>query len=157
VEALYTLAKSRLPTALEAKFAEFPAVLIETHGKDLTVSAGPSRSETPAPGASTPTIPASASSAPASVQAPVQPVKEITEKLEALNTATISVDATFMASADDLFRLLTDENRIPSWSRAPAKVRFEHYACTEKFLYRLDLVDSRARFGVFSVQWGCQW
>lgn len=29
-----------------------------------------------------------------------------------------------MAAADDLFGLLTDEKRIPMWTRAPAQVRF---------------------------------
>ena len=55
VEALFNLAKSRLPAALEAKFAAFPAAIIDTHGKDLTVSADPSRQGSPAPsGASAP-------------------------------------------------------------------------------------------------------
>ena len=42
---------------------------------------------------------------------------------KAHNTTSLSVDAHFMAAADDLFGLLTDEKRIPSWTRAPAKVR----------------------------------
>jgi activator of HSP90 ATPase len=108
-----------LPTALEVKFAEFPVALIETHGKDLTVSTGPSRSETPAPHTGTSTPAVISSSTP-----PVQPAKQVAEKLKALNTARVSVEASFMAAADDLFGLLTDEKRIPSWSRAPAQVRF---------------------------------
>jgi activator of HSP90 ATPase len=35
-------------------------------------------------------------------------------------------EATFMAAADDLFGLFTDERRIPSWTRAPAQVIREH-------------------------------
>jgi activator of HSP90 ATPase len=119
VDALFKLAKTRLPTALETKFAEFPSAIIETHGKDLQVagSGDPSRSGTPVQ----PATPASASGSqrqPASVKsgANVKPV----------NTTAVTVEANFMASAEDLFSLLTDENRIPSWTRAPAKVLTPH-------------------------------
>ncbi|EDR03222.1 uncharacterized protein LACBIDRAFT_192730 [Laccaria bicolor S238N-H82] len=115
VNALFALAKTRLPTALETKFATFPSAIIDTHGKDLTISADPSRVGTPAPGSGTSTpAPAVASTSSAA------PVKKPTEK-KALNTSTITVEANFQASADDLFGLLTDEKRIPLWTRAPAK------------------------------------
>lgn len=39
-----------------------------------------------------------------------------------MNTSTIRVEAQFMVSAADLFGYLTDETRIPAWTRAPAKV-----------------------------------
>lgn len=114
VDALYQLARKRLPTALEAKFAEFPAAIIDVHGRDLTKSTDTSRTGTPAPGgAPTVSMPASASATPAA------PVKKA--ELKAGNTTSIKVEAAFMASADDLFSILTDEKRIPSWSRAPAK------------------------------------
>ena len=119
VDTLFTLAQSRLPTALEVKFAEFPTALIEIHGKDLTVSTGPSRSETPAPQAGTST-PAAAAPVP-----PIQAAQHVAEKLKTLNTAQVSVEATFMAAADDLFGMLTDEKKIPSWSHAPAVVRVQ--------------------------------
>lgn len=38
------------------------------------------------------------------------------------STATVEVKATLHASAEDIWGLLTDEKRIPMWSRAPAKV-----------------------------------
>lgn len=88
--------------------------MIDTHGKDLTVSADPSRSSTPAP------APVAATSFVASTTStPAQAVKKPPAK--AVNTATVTVDAGFMASADDLFSILTDEKKIPSWTRAPAK------------------------------------
>jgi len=114
VDALYKLAKTKLPTALEAKFAEFPAAIIDTHGKDLTVSTNTSRAGTPAPAAATP-----AAKAVVTPAAPNGPVNKAEPK--AINTTSITVEAAFMASADDLFSILTDEKRIPSWSRAPAK------------------------------------
>ena len=115
--ALYALARERLPVALEAKFAEFPVAITEKHGKDLTVSGAPSRTGTPAP-TSVP-VTASGSTAP-SVPAPAEPA---TAAKTALNTSKIVKEATFMAAADDLFGLLTDQQRIPSWTRARAEVR----------------------------------
>lgn len=115
VDALYKLAKKKLPIALEAKFAEFPLAIIETHGKDLTVSTESSRTGTPIQ-----TATGVSGSRMNNTAAPSPPVKSA--EVAAINTTTITVDATFMASADDLFSILTDENRIPMWSRAPAKV-----------------------------------
>ncbi|KAJ7782704.1 activator of Hsp90 ATPase [Mycena metata] len=113
VNSVFALAKSRLPTALETKFAEFAVALVDTHGKDLTVSGDPSRSGTPTPAAST-SGPAAGTSAPA-------PAAPKPEKKSNINTTKITVEGSFMAAADDLFGLLTDEKRIPMWTRAPAQ------------------------------------
>ena len=121
VDALFQLAKKSLPAALEAKFATFPAAIIETHGKDLTVSAEPSRQSTPAPSGSSSAPAPAANDAALKKKADGAGVVKSTQK--ATNTTAVSVDAHFMASADDLFGLLTDEKRIPAWTRAPAKVR----------------------------------
>ncbi|KAI1791700.1 activator of Hsp90 ATPase [Ganoderma leucocontextum] len=115
VDALFQLAKSRLPAALEAKLSTFPSAIIDTHGKDLTVATQPSRQGTPAPSG---TASGSGAAAAKKADAPAAAVKRA-EK--ANNTSTVTVDAHFMASADDLFTLLTDEKRIPAWTRAPAK------------------------------------
>ncbi|KAF8077663.1 activator of Hsp90 ATPase [Lyophyllum atratum] len=115
VESLFGVARSRLPTALEAKFAEFPVALIEIHGRDLTISKDPSRAGTPSPASVSSPVPGAAST---STFAPVPPKKPDTK---AFNTTVITVEANFQASADDLFSLLTDEKRIPIWTRAPAK------------------------------------
>jgi activator of HSP90 ATPase len=121
VSALFELAKSRLSTALETKFAEFPAAIIDTHGKDLTVSADPSRSGTPAPpGASTA---AATSATPGATPAATASATLAKAKVNNnFTTSKVHVEATFMASASDLFSLLTDEKRIPTWSRAAAQV-----------------------------------
>ncbi|GLB34674.1 putative activator of Hsp90 ATPase, N-terminal [Lyophyllum shimeji] len=116
VEALFDVAKSRLPPALEAKFAEFPVAIIETHGKDLTVSEDPSRAGTPAPAAASAS--AYAPGAPAA-SPPTQPKKA--QQPKTLTTTEVTVESNFQAAADDLYSLLTDEKRIPAWTRAPAK------------------------------------
>ncbi|KAG6854581.1 hypothetical protein C0991_004917 [Blastosporella zonata] len=114
VDALYQVAKTRLPAALEVKFTEFPAALVDTHGKDLTVSGDPSRAPTPAPPSGTTPVVASSSS-----PAPVLPKKVEPKKL---NTKTVTAEANFKANADDLFGLFTDEKKIIQWTRAAAQV-----------------------------------
>ena len=126
VNALFQLAKARLPAALEEKFAAFPAAIIDTHGKDLTVSAQPSRQGTPAPSGSGSAPPASNAAAgtgsDAALKKKAQGAGAVKGVEKATNTTTVTVDAQFMAAAEDLFGLLTDEKRIPSWTRAPAQV-----------------------------------
>ncbi|KAH9832879.1 activator of Hsp90 ATPase [Rhodofomes roseus] len=113
-DALLALAKKSLPAALEKKFAEFAAAIIDTHGKDLQVSsssAEPSRQGTPAPPATS--APASSGSAKPSTSAPAKAAPKV-------NSTSVSAEANFMAAAADLFDLLTNEKRIPMWTRAPA-------------------------------------
>ena len=101
-----------MPVALEAKFADFPVAIIETHGRDLTVSAEPSRTGTPVQSVN----------ATFATPAPKPAVKSPPPKTTTVDTSTVEVEATFMAAADDLFSLFTDEKRIPVWTRAPAQV-----------------------------------
>ncbi|KAL1743710.1 activator of Hsp90 ATPase [Schizophyllum fasciatum] len=117
VDAVFKLAKARLPTALEAKFAEFPAALVQTHGRDIQVGT-PSAS-----GTSTPVTGGAAAAKPAE-SAPAKPAstpKPAAPPAKALNYSAVETEASFMASAADLFSLLTDEARIPAWTRAPAQ------------------------------------
>jgi activator of HSP90 ATPase len=114
---LFTVAKLRLPKVLETKLSSFPGVIIDVHGKDLTVSADPSRSGTPAPGTSTSAPIAAVASSSSST-----PVEKPKARVKNVNSATVVVEADFQASAEDLFGLLTDAKRIPAWTRAPAEV-----------------------------------
>ncbi|PBK93203.1 activator of Hsp90 ATPase [Armillaria gallica] len=113
INELFEIAKANFPKILEDVFAKFPAAIFETHGKDLTVSTEPSRANTPKPAAATPS-----STTPAAPEAAPKPAKK---EPKAVNTATVVVDGTFKAAADDLFGLLTDEKRIPIWTRAGAQ------------------------------------
>lgn len=117
VNALFAFAKKQLPGVLEAKFAAFPKVLLDIHGRDLVVphpeSNETSRTATPQPATNYSPAP------PTSVAAPVKPKPK---PATTTNTSVVTVQSSFMASGDDLFALLTDESRIPVWSRAPAQV-----------------------------------
>jgi activator of HSP90 ATPase len=116
VDALFELAKTGLPPLLEAKFTEFPKAIIESHGRDLTVSTEPSRAATPSGNGSTNTPNTFKTSATSTDQ-----TMAVQKPAANLSTRTVHVEANFQASADDLFSLFTDEKRIPAWSRAPAQ------------------------------------
>ncbi|KZP01059.1 activator of Hsp90 ATPase [Calocera viscosa TUFC12733] len=123
-EAVLKLAQTKLRAALETKFAEFPIAIIDIHGKDLIVSAANSGTATPVgaegSGATGPNLGGAAAFNP-----PVAQAKSTKKAKEVLNTSTVSREARFMASGDDLFELLTDERRIPTWSRAAAHYKAE--------------------------------
>jgi len=114
VDALYQLAKSRLPPLLEAKFAEFPKAIVQSHGKDLTVSAGLSPASTLSENGSIATDVKGSTTTLGQAKPTPKPAAKV-------NTKTVEVESHFRASADDLFSLFTDEKRIPIWSRAPAQ------------------------------------
>ncbi|EAU88891.2 chaperone activator [Coprinopsis cinerea okayama7 len=116
VDAVFKLAKTRLASALETKLAVLPSTMIEVHGKDIYISG--SGAATPANGTATPPAPSTSAAAAAPARAPVAPVKKAASK--PANTSTVTVEATFQAAADDLFSLLTDEKRIPAWTRNAA-------------------------------------
>ena len=113
VNALFAFAQMSLPTALEDKLSTFPQAIIDTHGRDLTVSTEPSRTGTPIPSMSTDKPTAAVARSALS-----QPIRS--GATANVNTTTVTVSANFQASADDLFSLLTDQKKIPSWTRAPA-------------------------------------
>ncbi|KAG8796774.1 hypothetical protein FRC12_000024 [Ceratobasidium sp. 428] len=108
-DTLYALAKAKLPSLLKARLDTFRTAMLDTHGKDLTVIGTPN---TTTPGTPAPTPAGAPLSKPVSAKAVTQGIT---------NATTVTVDASFMASADDLFELLTDEKKIPAWSHAPAQ------------------------------------
>ncbi|KAF5388977.1 hypothetical protein D9757_005062 [Collybiopsis confluens] len=119
-DTLVSLAKKRTRPILEEIFNRFPAALIETHGRDLTVSEDPSRAGTPAPASGSDT--SAAAVTPAAGTGSAQPaIKKEAPKKVSVNSSKVSVEASFMAAAADLFGLLTDEKRIPAWTRASAQ------------------------------------
>ena len=44
-----------------------------------------------------------------------------------VNTSTVTVEARLQASAEDMYMFLSDEKRIPMWSRSAAKVSFTRH------------------------------
>ncbi|KAG8814686.1 hypothetical protein FRC17_001007 [Serendipita sp. 399] len=129
VNALFARVKTLLPPLLEEKFRSFPEAILEAHGKDLTVV--PSESNTPGGGSGTATpalVPASTSTNSKSTSTSTSKATAKSVKTtNVINTATVKVSSRFMASADDLFTLLTDEARIPTWSRASAQSSLGKY------------------------------
>lgn len=113
------MVKKQLPPQLSKVFETFPKAIVDTHGKDLVASPTASGQATPLGDASgsTATPVATSITTSGSVSTPSsKPVKKVA------NSSTVRVEAQFMVSAPDLFDILTNEARIPQWTRAPAQV-----------------------------------
>ncbi|KAL8292992.1 hypothetical protein RQP46_000686 [Phenoliferia psychrophenolica] len=118
-EAFNKIAKKALADKLRKIFQKFPAAMIETHGKDLLADDGEDDSA-PASGASTP---APTKAAPAVSGAPSKATGS--DGKATFNTAIVKADAEYACTSNDLFDFLSDETKIPLWSRNPAKMKPE--------------------------------
>ncbi len=122
---LFLIVRQQLPTQLSRKLEEFPKAIVDAHGKDILISPTASGSATPS---------AVVSSGPAVTPAAVAAVTSATnaspapdsKSTKVLNRSVVRVEAQFMVSAEDLFSFLTDESKIPQWSRSPALVSRNH-------------------------------
>ncbi|GAA5920187.1 hypothetical protein JCM1841_006637 [Sporobolomyces salmonicolor] len=130
-EAFHTVAKKALADKLRAKFQQFPKAMIDTHGKDLLADAaaaasasGDASSGAPTPTSSAP-APAPASSIASSAAAKPKPAS--------VHTATVRATGEFQCDAESLFDFLTNAQKIPLWSRNPAKMAPERGAEMEMF------------------------
>ncbi|KAM0792511.1 hypothetical protein ACM66B_005181 [Microbotryomycetes sp. NB124-2] len=120
-DAFHKTAKKTLADKLRPIFTAFPKALVETHGKDLLAddaagSGATSGASTPATAQasatkSKPTVP-SAATVSASTKAP-------------FSTSVVKVSGDFASDAAGLFDVLTDEAKIPMWSRNPAHFKPE--------------------------------
>jgi activator of HSP90 ATPase len=103
-----------LVPVLISKFNEFPKQLVAANGNDIApVSPGAS-------GTSTPVATKYSPAPPGEVRAKAADQKAAGSGV--VNTATVTVEARLQASADDMYAFMTDERRIPMWSRSAAKV-----------------------------------
>jgi activator of HSP90 ATPase len=110
---LYAHVKKTLPKILIAKFEEFPNAMVETHGKDLTVTQSGTATPEIKEG-STHTVPPNSISKAATIAA--------ASRARLVNTGPpLNVEGSFMASAETLFNLLTKESEIPVWAGDGAK------------------------------------
>ncbi|WVR07138.1 hypothetical protein IAU60_004179 [Kwoniella sp. DSM 27419] len=126
---LLSFIRSAFPSILKEKLNSFRADLLAAHGNPTSGDASPSAS-----GAATP-VPSSSGYAPAPPAKAPETEKKPEKKEEAKvgKTTTVEVKADLQASADDLWSLLTDENKIPMWSRSAAKVKLTPDAPFELF------------------------
>ena len=113
--AVLAIVKKSFPDVLSAKFNELRPALLEVHGAPDGTTPGGSGASTPA--SYTPAPPAST----AKVEPKKQEGKE--EKKGPIVTGkAVEVSAELQASAEDLWGLLTEESKIPMWSRSAAQV-----------------------------------
>lgn len=122
-------AKKTLGPALCKIFQAFPKAIIDEHGAGFYKENGLSPAGTPAQsGTSTPQPPAAnlqTKSAPTAAPVPTDTQTAKSSKGNVVNTSSVRIDGQFMCSASDLFDFLTDETKIPMWSRNPAKMKPE--------------------------------
>ncbi|SGY77456.1 BQ5605_C005g03642 [Microbotryum silenes-dioicae] len=135
-DAFNTIARKALANKLRPIFQRFPADLIEAHGRDLLsdVDGGSGAGS----GASTPATATASSSATASQSKPTVPLGSSVsirqgKSGQSFNTAVVKAEGEFMCDAATLWEFLTNEQKIPLWSRNPAKFRPEVGAEVELF------------------------
>lgn len=117
-QALYEAVRAHLAPSLLPVFHAFREQLIQANAKDLghDENASPSTS-----GATTPQIglkngtPAAASTTTPAAQKPKA-------SSSGLSTTKVEVEADLSVRKEDLWDLLTNQARIPMWTRAPAQV-----------------------------------
>ena len=115
--------RAGFPPVLEEKFGLFPKVLVEKHGQPSTTTASASGTSTPGDiTVEAEPVPASQST---STSTSAQGNKPIVEEKKSVvgGTSSVEVESRLAASAEDMWAFLTDEKRVPMWTRAPAKVR----------------------------------
>jgi uncharacterized protein YndB with AHSA1/START domain len=115
--------KKAFPDVLSAKFNSLRPALLETHG-------APS-SEGPTPGGSGASTPAYSPAPPTKAVETKKPEVEAKKETKLTGTKTVEVEAELQASADDLWGLLTEESKIPMWSRSAAQVSGRSRECSE--------------------------
>ncbi|KAI9639523.1 activator of Hsp90 ATPase [Dioszegia hungarica] len=117
---LATLRKA-FPAALTPKLNTFRPELLATHGNPSDGASSPaSASGTSTPAAYAPAPPTKAADAAKPAAAAAAP--KAAAGGYSGSTSTVEVTAQLQASAEDIWGLLTDEKRIPMWSRSNAKM-----------------------------------
>nr|ODN88268.1 chaperone activator [Cryptococcus depauperatus CBS 7841] len=122
-EDLISYIRKSFPPVLAEKLNTFRSDLLAAHGSAAIEAASLTTS-----GSSTPAY----NPAPPTANSP-QPKEEKKVEKGVDKTVTTEVKADLQASADDLWALLTDENKIPLWARSAAKVSLKPEAPYELF------------------------
>ena len=126
-DALLRTVRSLLPAQLKAKFDAFRPTLLEAHGIFVEGSPAPSASGSSTPARYAPAPPGEVRSSTPN-QSAAAAAQQAEKKVAVGNTKTVEASAQLQVSADDLWNLLTDEGRVPMWSRSAAKVRFSLFS-----------------------------
>jgi activator of HSP90 ATPase len=116
-QALYEAVRAHLAPSLLPVFHAFREQLIQANAKDLghDENASPSTS-----GATTPQIGLKSGTPAASTTAPAAQKPKASSS--GLSTTKVEVEADLSIRKEDLWDLLTNQARIPMWTRAPAQV-----------------------------------
>ncbi|CAO1630806.1 unnamed protein product [Parajaminaea phylloscopi] len=120
-QAAYQAVKKDLVKMVLPVLHQFRATLVDTHARDLGHSDSPASSSgqaTPATGGE----PASAAPAkPAAASATTTKVSSSSSSSVKVSSEAVQLEGRNACSKDDLWDLLTNQARIPMWTRAPAQ------------------------------------
>lgn len=119
-QALHEAVRTQLAPSLLPHFHAYREQLVQENAKDLGHVEG-TASPISASGTSTP----QAQNGAAKISVPTTSAKETkTSAKSTLSTTKVEVEADLSISKEDLWDLLTNQARIPMWTRAPAQVSF---------------------------------
>ncbi|TIB73978.1 hypothetical protein E3Q06_00104 [Wallemia mellicola] len=104
--------KEVIPQTLKPIFDQFPVDLREKYGAHVQISQSNTPTPSPAPEA------APAVKKTEKVEVPQQKVSQ----KGSLNTSTVRLEERYQISADEFFDVLTNKQRVPMWTRAPAEI-----------------------------------
>lgn len=117
---MYEAVRAHLAPSLLPVFHAFREQLIQANAKDLghEDNASPSTS-----GATTPhNVKQNGTSTPATASTTVPTAQKSKTSSSGLSTTKVEVEADLSIRREDLWDLLTNQARIPMWTRAPAQV-----------------------------------
>lgn len=121
---LLAYVRKAFPPVISERFNAFRGELLNAHGifTDAHITPGASGASTPVSVAARATESYSPAP-PGEVRAKATPSPAPKPKEALTKTSTVEVTANLQASADDLWSLLTDQNRVPMWTRSAAKIQ----------------------------------
>ncbi|GAA5996496.1 hypothetical protein JCM5350_002341 [Sporobolomyces pararoseus] len=116
-DAFYLTAKRALADKLRPKFQQFPKDMVATHGKDLLDAAAEANSSAENSGANTPATSSSSAPTPSAPK-----TASSTSSSKPTSTAVVRATGEFQADAATLWDFLTNSDKLPMWTRNPAKM-----------------------------------
>lgn len=125
-QALHEAVRTQLAPSLLPHFHAYREQLIQENARDLGHDEGTS---SPASASGTSTPQAGTQNGAVKTSATAASIKETktSASKSSLSTTKVEVEADLSISKEDLWDLLTNQARIPMWTRAPAQVRETFY------------------------------
>ena len=109
-----------LPNVLKPIFDKFPQDLCEKYGSHVQVPNSSTNATTNNNTSTTTTT--NNNNNTTNIKTEKVEVKEKKPTSKSLNTSTVTVEERYMISSNEFFEILTNKDRVPMWTRAPAEI-----------------------------------